>query len=133
MSDWWSQKLGVHNSRNEPVGGIVLPSQEVPKTLPQYNMPSQAPHHQQPVAPQQQPQAESPNTEIHMGEAIKRAWKGDGHRIGGEFPCPKCGSHLIYGDLPEGRIHGNAPRMRCFECGWNQHHVQGDQANWAVR
>lgn len=132
MSDWWSQKLGTQPSRQpDPVGGIVLRPQYVPQTQPQY-APAPQPPPQQPQHPIHH-QQETAETEIHMGDAIKRAWKGDGHKIGGETPCPKCGSNLIYMDLPEARIHGNAPRARCFSCGWNEHHVQGDQANWAVR
>lgn len=143
MSDFWNRKLGV---QTQPRGIVVQPYAQTPH-IPQPMVPqSQVPVPQQYMSPQEQAiaqanaahaaQANDPNRQMSLREAVSR-WKGgEAWRTEGHLSCPGCGSQTGYtqysgmGGMAAG-VMGNKPRGHCFECGYNGSFQQGDQANWS--
>lgn len=119
-SDWWARKL---SNAPQPPQRTLQPVQ-APIRFPTVTQPQRT---QEVLDPNH-----SPNTEIHMGDAI-RMWKGgEAARREGDMACPSCGSHLVFSRSKGGGVAGKAPAPRCFSCGYNGLYDQGDQTNWAV-
>ncbi len=144
MSDFWAKKLG---GPPQPRGIVVQPQQHEQQQLPLYPQPQQAPQvQQQYMTPQDQAiaiaqqqaaaQANDPNRQLTLKEAVSRWRGGEAWRTEGHLQCPGCGSHTGYtqysgmGGMAAG-VMGNRPRGHCFECGYNGQFSQGDQANWS--
>ena len=140
-NDWWAKKLG--SDKPQPQFGITVreqPPQSVPEPVqpqPQQVQPAPAPQQSPAPQPPGRQKVLDPNRhgqeQVNMGEAL-RLWEGgEAQRKEGGLSCPECGSLTGYTNYSGGssRVAGHTPRSHCFECGYNGHFQQGDQANWS--
>ncbi len=125
-NSWWAAKLA---GQTPPA-----PSHPTPP-IPLY--PQHQPQASSPAVVQQQPQPrqainplDKQNGPKTFSEALSAGVPGPAGRLEGHLSCPNCGSATGYTQYSQ--MPGNRPRPHCYECGYNGHFSQGQEANWVV-
>ena len=144
-ANWFARQMGVVQG---PTRSPALPSQS-PSPGPQQFVQQQVPQQQPAVVQAEQLQITGQENYEQMVRAIEqttgdkpsfvkmsRHWKGgEAMRQEGHLSCPKCGSMNIFTRQnvkimnKDGKM-GHA-KPRCFDCGWQEDFMPGDQSNWS--